>query len=109
MTTRQINVNDFDFPVSISSIKTFRTAKDARSAATSIGWLGCHILRIKKRFETVYIVGQWFMEGETICGFNFDAFLVPLFEYGDNHGIKYMKTIKAVAKTARSAHYTEEV
>ena len=57
---------------------------------------------LEKRFEKVWIVGQWFIGGEEICGFSFDAFLYPLFEWETTSaGIQRMKTAKAVAKTSR--------
>jgi hypothetical protein len=101
MATRQVNASDFDFPIDVNSLKLYRTLKDAQKAASSIGWLQDSVIKLNKRFEHGYLVAQWFMEGEDICGIQFDAFITPLYEYGDNYGIKFMKTIKAVARTAR--------
>ena len=99
MGTRKINASDFNFPRHVDEIKTFRTLKDAQQGAKSIGWLTDNVLRIAKRFETVYIVAAWLCPGEEIGGDCYDAFVYPLFRWDDTgRGFKQMATEKAVSK-----------
>ena len=79
MSSRTITESDFDFS---HTPQFFPTKKDAQRMAVDTGWGSYSVLRVKRRFETVWMVGQWFLEGKRLSPdvpeITFDYILFPL-------------------------------
>lgn len=63
-------------------IKTFRTKKDALAHAQNFGWK--HALKIKRRFETVWVVGKKDFQPTIKAGLTLDSYRIPMLKWEKN-------------------------
>ena len=71
-------------------IQAFLTKKEAQAYATSIGWPRFNVVKVAKRFETVWIVAQGCHQSRFIAGMEFEFFLLPTGNYEVKNGSNQM-------------------
>jgi len=79
-----------EFNIINNLIPTFRTKKDAQKFASSIGWQQYNVVRVERRFETVWIVAQTHIQPKVIAGINFETYTCPSGEYEFRNGTQQM-------------------
>jgi hypothetical protein len=84
-------------------IKTFYTKKEVQEYAKSIGWDHYHVVKIERRFEKVWIVGQNHIQKDNIVGLEFDTFRCPTGNYENKNGCQHMIVLEVKKLIEKSA------
>ena len=71
-------------------VKTHATKKEAQKYATSINWPQYHVEKVKRRFETIWIVAQHHIQTDKIAGMEFDTYILPTGNYEFKNGTNQM-------------------
>lgn len=71
-------------------IKTHRTKKDAQKYASSIGWPQYHVVKVERRFETIWIVAATHIQNDVIAGMEFKKYICPTGKYEYKNGTNQM-------------------
>jgi hypothetical protein len=88
---KSYDYENFEHLIRNDIIPTFRTKADAQKAAKSIGWPQYRVIRVERRFEIVWVVGQSFFD---------DEISFPSFKWDEKYGHREMVTHKAIKKVA---------
>lgn len=83
--------------ISTGWIKTHFSKKGAQEYAKSIGWQQKYVVRVKRRFEIVWIVAQS-VQPLTTAGVQFDALRCPTGQYENKNGLQQMIVVEARKK-----------
>jgi hypothetical protein len=71
-------------------IKTFRTKKEAQKYASFIGWYQYQVVKVERRFETIWIVAQSHIQNDIIAGMEFKKYNCPTGKYEFKNGSNQM-------------------
>ena len=74
-------------------IKAFPTKKDCQNYAKSINWIGYNVLKVSRRFETVWIVAQTSHQQVNIAGVYFEELRLPTGTYEYKNGSNQMVVV----------------
>lgn len=89
--------------ISSGWIKTHFSKRDAQEYARSIGWKQKHVVRIKRRFEIVWIVAQ-LTQPKMAEGVQFDVLRCPSGQYENKDGTQYMIVVEVVKRITAEVH-----
>lgn len=84
---------DLELGICSGFVKTFPTKSKALGEASAFGWSG-KVVRVARRFETVWIVGRIDFQPETAGSLEWDVLRIPALYYEDKGGVKTQPVLK---------------
>lgn len=90
---KSIEFSDLETGINSGFIRTFATKADALKEAAKFGW-GGRAIRVSRRFESVWIVGQFDIQPDEVGTLTWDVLRIPELNFRSTNGIQRQAVLR---------------